>query len=559
VKGKRISRHKLILCKYQNAFEYIMLKKTNHHKWRVIVVCLLGIIISINIINKGDTLDSNVNHVWVSHSLNRINIDQNASPDTKINLFAARGEYESFQIGIKVPEGKLTNTNVFVSDLSGPNNKVISKSNITLFREHYVRVSQSSPKEATSYNSPLPPGLYADALIPFVSPDTQKDLSGGEFDAIPFNLIAGAVQPIWVDIFIPRDTQPGQYTGKYSVISDQEEFTGEISLKVWNFALPLKPYLNSSFLVWNEANKNTLVELLKHRIMPAGDIEPSIQKELTDNWGLNSLRLPYFSGANYTNCNMSAAPSTEEIKSNAAKNQSNVLQYVYSVDEIDECPNLIEPLKQWAKNIKKAGVKHLVAMAPTPEIYEDNSFADDPAVDIWAVLPKMYEESRNRINDVINKGSKVWFYNDMALDNYSPKWLIDYAPINFRIPHGFINQSLGLSGVLYWRVDFWQGNPWKDEQRFIQDGKYYPGEGMLVYPGQQVGISGVVPSMRLKWIRDGVEDYEYMEILKRNGRTDLALEVARSVGSGWKNWTSDTKILQDARQKLGAEIEKLSL
>jgi Domain of unknown function (DUF4091) len=532
--------------------------RINSNNWKLIFVYLLGIFFCLSMITKANTLDSNSNHVWVSPSLERIKIDQSASNETRIKLFAARGEYESFQIGIKAPEGKFTNTKVFVSDLSGANNQVISKSNITLYREHYVRVSQSSPRETISYNSPLSPGLYADALIPFVAADTQKDLTGVEFDAVPFNLDAGSVQPIWVDVFVPRNTQPGQYSGTYTVTSDQEEFTGEISLKVWNFELPLKPYLKSSFLVWDQPSKNIFVELLKHRIMPGGNIDPSLQRELIDNWGLNSLRLPYFSGANYTNCNMGLAPSTEEIKTNVAKNQPDLLQYIYSVDEIDKCSNLVDPLKKWAKNIKQAGVKHFVAMTPTPEIYEDSSFGDDPAVDIWAVLPKMYEESRKQINDVLSKGSKVWFYNDLALDNYSPKWLIDYPPINFRIPHGFINQSLGLSGVLYWRVDFWQGNPWKDEQRLIQDNKYYPGEGMLVYPGQQVGIKGVVPSMRLKWIRDGVEDYEYIEILKRNGRKDLALQIAGSVGSDWKNWTRDANTLQDARQKLAMEIEKIS-
>jgi hypothetical protein len=31
---------------------------------------------------------------------------------------------------------------------------------------------------------------------------------------------------------------------------------------------------------------------------------------------------------------------------------------------------------------------------------------------------------------------------------------------------------------------------------------------MLVYPGDPVGVPGTVPSMRLKWIRKGVEDHE---------------------------------------------------
>jgi hypothetical protein len=43
--------------------------------------------------------------------------------------------------------------------------------------------------------------------------------------------------------------------------------------------------------------------------------------------------------------------------------------------------------------------------------------------------------------------------------------------------------------------------------------------------------------MRLKWLLDGVEDYEYIQILKNFGRVDLALQIARSVGADWTHWT----------------------
>ena len=42
--------------------------------------------------------------------------------------------------------------------------------------------------------------------------------------------------------------KPGKYTGTYTVTSNQGKFTGQISLKVWNFALPTAPALKSSFL-----------------------------------------------------------------------------------------------------------------------------------------------------------------------------------------------------------------------------------------------------------------------------------------------------------------------
>jgi hypothetical protein len=84
----------------------------------------------------------------------------------------------------------------------------------------------------------------------------------------------------------------------------------------------------------------------------------------------------------------------------------------------------------------------------------------------------------------------------------------------------------------------------------------YPGEGMLVYPGQQVGLKGVVASMRVKWLRDGVEDYDYVQILKKLGKTSEAIQIARSVGPDWTNWTRDANAVESARRKLGEMIDR---
>jgi hypothetical protein len=494
--------------------------------------------------------------VWVVPSLQRISQTEEGNSVTDIQLYAARGEYESFQIGIKASENQLSNVNVSVSDLLGENKQTIAKNNITLYREHYVEVVNSSPQQKDSSNSSLGTGWYPDALIPFVDPETGVDITGAELEAVPFTLSSGSNQPIWVDVFVPPDAQPGNYQGTYTVTSDRGTFSGKISLKVWNFQLPLKPSLKSSFFVWRAKNKSTFVELLKHKIMPGEDIDPTEQRELIDRWGLNSLRLPFFSGGNRINCKMKQPPSAEEIKAAAAENQSDLFQYVYSADEIDECQNLEEPMKDWALNIKRAGLEHLAVMTPTPELYNPNFFDGKPAVGIWVISPRMYEDAVKKVSEVLENKGQVWFYTTLVQDGYSPKWLIDYEPINFRIPHGFINQSLGMTGVLYWQVDAWTNDPWKNIDTEVKEDLHYPGDGMLVYPGSQVGIQSVVPSMRLKWLRDGVEDYEYIEILKKLGRGDWALGVSREVASDWKNWSKNPTRLLEARQKLAEEIEK---
>jgi hypothetical protein len=190
-------------------------------------------------------------------------------------------------------------------------------------------------------------------------------------------------------------------------------------------------------------------------------------------------------------------------------------------------------------------------MAPVPELLDDGSGTGRSAVDVWVMLPSTYDQAQAqtppRVTQVLTKGDAAWSYNALVQDSYSPKWELDFAPINYRIQPGFINQSLGLTGLLYWTAEYWSGNPWANAERY----RGYPGEGLLVYPGKKIGIAGVAPSMRLKYLRDGVDDYEYIELLKRCGQGGAALAAARTVGADWSHWTTDEMQLESVRRQLG--------
>ena len=489
--------------------------------------------------------------VWATDSMKRIALDAPPEEINEIHLYAARGEYESFQIGIRANCDRLKVEKIEVSDLRD-GDRLISQSNVTLYREHYVNVDKPSPTWRGTTVKPQGKGWYPDGLIPFVDPQTGKDLVDAEIDAIPFQLERDTNQPIWVDILVPRTAKAGDYRGTYTVSSDRGEITGKILLTVWDFKLPLKPSLKSAFLTWKQQDKNTYIELLKHKVMPVGHIDPADERELIDRWGLTSVRLPFWSGANYQNCSMKPAPSATEIREAGLQHQLDLMLYVYPTDEIDDCHDLLPSFKEWSQNIHRAGVKHLAVMSPVRELYD--------LVDIWTVNPTRYWKSRDTIAEVLRQGKEVWFYNFFAPGGNAPVWQIDFKPINYRIPPGFINQSLGFTGLLYWRVDLWTDDPWNnvDTASDPTESKHYPGEGMLIYPGKQVGLEGSVPSMRLKWIREGVEDYEYIEILKRWGYEDWAKQTVREVAQDMGNWSQDSAVLYAARQKLGRKIDRLA-
>ncbi len=490
--------------------------------------------------------------VWVVPSLTRVGQTDAPGTTTEGQLEAAKGEYESFQIIVKAPSGGLSNVNVTMSDLTGPGGAIIPKSSYSLFREYYVNVSVNSPAWSGSSNMPGPTGWYPDGLIPFIDPATGLPPSGGSIPAAPFNVSGGQNQPVWVDLQIPRGATAGQYSGTYTVTSAQGNFTGTVAVTVWNFTLPVNPSLHSSFQYWSAGSLGANEELLRNRIEPLS--VPASTETTLMPYGLHDDNLGYWSGANIGNCTMSSAPSVSQIQSTASAQASGIGLYDYSADEVGSCTNLYTTIQQWGYNLHQAGVNQLITIAPVTALFSDGSGTGRSAVDIWVVLPDMYDGDVPNIQTALAKGDQVWSYNTLVQDSYSPKWEIDFAPINFRIQPGFINQSLGLNGLLYWRIDLWSSDPWNNVYAYGN----YPGEGQLVYPGSTVGVQGVAPSMRLKWLRDGADDYDYVQLMKAAGQGSTAMQIANSVGLNWSTWTRDPNAVYSARHQLGVALDSLN-
>jgi hypothetical protein len=496
--------------------------------------------------------------VWVvPSSLHRVYPTDAPGQGTRAVIRAARGEYEPFQVAIQAPEGGLTRVNFSVSNLVGPRGAVLARTNLILYREWYITVRHHSP----TYNGP--PNLpitnvrtFPDALIPFIDPATGKPPVDVKFRAVPFDLKTGHNAVIWVDVFVPGKPA-GHYRGTYTVTSDQGMFKGQIRVHVWGFTLPLEPSLKSSFNGAGTIPPGLNEELLRNRIMPDA-VNPANEQKLIHRYGLNATDLGFWDGVFYGHCKASKPPSVAAIEKAKATHQPGLYLYDDSADPESSCTSqaFYNSVIDWAQHFHRASIDNLVTQEPVPQLYDDGLGTGRSAVDIWTMLPMNYRHAQSfsppRVTYVLKKGDKVWSYNDLVQDSYSPKWEIDFLPINYRVQAGFISQSLGLTGLLYWSVDNWSPNPWKDPQ-----GKgfpNYPGEGVLVYPGGPAGLKGVAPSMRLKYLRDGVEDYEYVQLLKNCGQGTFALDEARKVGHDWTNWTRDASLLESVREQLGNQI-----
>ena len=83
----------------------------------------------------------------------------------------------------------------------------------------------------------------------------------------------------------------------------------------------------------------------------------------------------------------------------------------------------------------------------------------------------------------------------------------------------------------------------------------YNGEGSLLYPGRDAGYDGVVASLRLKALRDGIEDYELLAILERAGEAAAAEKIVQPLAESWFQWEKSPAAYETAR----AELAKLIL
>jgi hypothetical protein len=124
----------------------------------------------------------------------------------------------------------------------------------------------------------------------------------------------------------------------------------------------------------------------------------------------------------------------------------------------------------------------------------------------------------------------------------------------------------------YFRLDRATDVPWARGKREIWENPLNQswqtnGQGVLVYPGAYVGIRGVVPSIRLKQVRRGMQDYEYLWLAQQAGQGAAADEAARRLipralheagplgAMGARGaWERDPRVWAEARLRLARAI-----
>jgi hypothetical protein len=147
-----------------------------------------------------------------------------AAKQKAVRIAAARNEYEPFLLVLR-PDAQLDNVRIAAGPLTNGKGGTIGASDISVCHVEYVRVTAPTDGlgQAGWWPDPLPP-----------------------YDG-PFTAAAGENHPLWLTVHVPKDAVPGTYEGEVALSAEGWSCRVPVELRVWNFTLPDKPSVRSSF------------------------------------------------------------------------------------------------------------------------------------------------------------------------------------------------------------------------------------------------------------------------------------------------------------------------
>lgn len=550
--------------------------------------------------------------VWVEDPLIRVQPATPPGPGRVIDIAAARNEAESFQVIISTSNKKLEDVVASASDLVDSSGNRIPEAQIKLYRQEFVYVRNPSPYSAE------PPGWWPDALVPFVNPYDGKlvssmhlareeerggrisyKLSGARFPGSGFTVWPGKNQPLWGDVAVPKGTAAGTYSGKLS-IQLGEPGTVEIPIKltVWDFTLRDGPPLTAQFGgLEGVAAKHEIPEgtpqaleleeryaslLEEHRLnapipralYPAirsnGSLDPKkthealrryLEAHRTGPFRIPSFPSPDLRGRGRKVFVRYLQSFFQYLKANGW--EKNAYYYPVSEPNSREAYDRVRSLSQFVHQAEPR-IRFLCTEQPYTQ---DGAWGDlQRAVNIWCPLFTFFDE--DRAAEARERGETVWTYTALCqkAPPYHPQfakvggqpglfWQIDFPLLHYRLPL-WLCWRYQIQGLLYWSTVHWS-DPDRDVWTDPGFRNRYNGEGYLLYPGIESGIPGPVPSLRLKALRDGLEDYACMELLAKLGDRDFAAKEGSKVAASWWKWEDHPSLLYQVRAAVAQQIVAL--
>jgi hypothetical protein len=543
---------------------------------------------------------------FVVYPLEKVHPDTTPPADKTAEIRMAGNEYEIILIGIHNPtpiETVISNVQLEIQSAD--------PIQFGLFQVGYVDITKSSRWFQKSK------GRWPDPLIPLTAISEQQDNNSNNqvdfFLEDPVIVPSGENRVFLLEVFLPPNTRKSNAAIVARIFTDQYD-AEELSIKVapYSFDLPQMSSLATAFGMGkgriitkheelsehafdpNELYLLYLESMAKHRISIYYLFLDQIPAIRMDNGGLKfdwseferltggmldgtlfpdlpavtSVRVPH-PPPNLTR--EERIRFFREFAAHARRNGWLDKVFYYLPDEPmrREYPEV----REIASLIKEAdpGIRTLATEPYTRHLqgYVDIWCPDVPVIgDSVPFLPFAFSPPRrvhldwqcnpppHRYQERQEQGETAWFYTctSAQIRDYPNLFIDSKASYHRVIP--WLAYRYGFSGLLYYDVVYsyrTDANPWISQYQFMSNG-----DGNLVYPGLP-GLPNIkthkpIPSLRMKLLREGIEDYEYLVIYDRLFGRSPAREMAAHVARKSLRWEHDIAAILDRRNKIAEEI-----
>lgn len=487
----------------------------------------------------------------------------------------AGNEHEGVQVVVVGLEKALKGVRVSVSDLKSDDGDVLSRDAISVYPVGYINTVD-----------PLYPvdhvGWWPDPLM--------KD----EF----VDVEVGANQSFWIDVHAMAGTEAGTYKGDITVKpTNSKAVKVGFEVKVWGFEIPHRGKFKvigrfaknelKKFYGWKKVPKD--IELawnlfqVEHRYNPsdmyATDVTPDGEVlEACLKAGLNSVVVMNISQLLERDELKTYQPMSGELKKRVAgqlRRTAGILKkydaldtgYIFGFDEysnVQRYPFLAEVFGFAKSIVPEFKTAATISTPPLDKLA--------PAIDAWIPL---LGRKIDHIYGAKNDDAEMFFYIYGTPKHPFPNGaVLDYPAIDGRMMY-WLAAKHDWTGFLHWLVNGFGANS-KTEKRWPEvdwipysDSRYSKrnGEGYLIYPGPD---GSPLSSIRFENIRDGIEDWEMIRMLKdridgldkgdsRRVSAKAAIKAIDGLVPTDYKFDTDPKQILKVRAMVADELEKLSL
>ena len=498
--------------------------------------------------------------IWIAPAATKVR-PQTAVPaqaPAAASIAAAKNEFEAFHVVVTGPASGVSMAFDGVSDGQG---HTISGRDFVLYREALINVANQSGGDGAT-------GWWPDALVPDVDP-----IMGEKRNAFPFDVPAGENRAVYVDVHVPADAPAGKYTGTL-VVSGGASAQVPVTLTVWDFSVPSTSTLRTAFgITWNGPcmghGDGSCSNVAYEQALRTRYVQAALDNHVSVSVPVSSTPVSSTGAAEWSAFDTYGGPFMDGTANTRLKNAQLTSVQIYG-------PASAAGVKGWSDHFRAKGwfprlFNYICDEPPLTCQWSDipgriaNSRAGDPEL-TTLLTSQPYAAAANGVTGidlfvaVINYledrpgtslagsqrarwPSNIWLYQGCMSFGCSgvspgvdatnsmgwPSYAIDTDATRNRALE-WMTYIFDGTGELYYEMtqSYFGGDPWVRQVAFGGNG-----DGTLFYPGTTAKIGGQteipVESLRLKGIRDGMEDYELLHLAATLGLAAEAKQIALGV------------------------------